>query len=1002
MTSRQHRSRRCTRLRVEQLETRLALATNIAITGASLVTVHDQAMSPDIGEQFYIQANFTTQDLPSNASYRVGYSVDGVVLDTGNLTWGTGLSGTNSWYAYWGAWFASPGQHTVTVTVDPDQSVAETTYADNTYTFNFTPVSAPDLPHKFITPLGGTPFQTWGIVNYVDVNPLSPGYADFMGGDYTYDGHTGHDMTLANFASMDAGVPDYAAAAGTVVAVQDGNYDRNTSFNSSPANYVEIDHGNGWHTFYYHFRTDSILVHVGDTVVAGQILGLAGSSGDSTLAHLHFEVQHNGDIVEPEYDPNTFWFSPLPYQANVRAVLDSGISGSSGTVQGVLNAEERPPNESTFTQAAGQPYSAWFQGFTRPNDTVAFKFYNPSGTEDVPLDVSFSAGEDRGGYYWFFNNLPSNLAIGTWRMDVLINGTVLASDHFAVAVQGAPTALVSQGSTYITNGRTTPIDFGTIAQGGAPPQLTFTISNLGSAALSPSNLALPAGFSLVGSFPASIAAHGSATFTLQMSTAISSAYAGFVSFQSNDPNAATYSFAVKGTVTGSNTGEIHGQVYDDIGSDAIENGSDTGLVGWTVSLLNPMNNSVLATTTTSYNGYYSFLNLATGTYRVRETPMTGWGQSTTNPADVSVSANDMLASPFGVTPLTVTNGLDSGPGSLRQAILNAARVPGIAHQIQFQLPAGSQTITLLSPLPAMADPIVAVMDATQNVTVGSSPASAWDSYNALTKTGAGTLTLSEVSSFAGNIQISGGSLKLNGPTTPTFSSGIGVTVTGTGVLELGGSAADLISSVNVSNGSSAAAGIVVSGTNQVVGGINGVGNLMLNAGSALKANHVIETALIIGGSAGSPAKLTIAASDSNGNPLTESTASQSRGTGEGAAAPASSGIRENSAASQNPHEFRYDIGGIGLTEAPHLDSLSLAAQPTPAPSPSDRSVSQRSSTNKLALLDAAFALDSRADSDVRQSEWLGTDMPTTGDESSAAGLADDLLELLATDLRCLH
>ena len=406
--------------------------------------------------------------------------------------------------------------------------------------------------------------------------------------------------------------------------------------------------------------------------------------------------------------------------------------------------------------------------------------------------------------------------------------------------------------------------------------MTFTISNLGSAALSPSNLALPAGFSLVGSFPASIAAHGTATFTLQMSTAISSAYAGVVSFQSNDPNAATYSFAVKGTVTGSNTGEIHGQVYDDIGSDAIENGSDTGLVGWTVSLLNPTNNSVLATTTTSYNGYYSFLNLAAGTYRVRETPMTGWGQSTTNPADVSVAANDMLASPFGVTPLIVSNGLDSGPGSLRQAILNAARVPGIAHQIQFQLPAGLQTITLLSPLPAMADPLVAVMDATQNVTVSPSPASAWDSYNALTKTGAGALTLSEVSSFAGNIQISGGSLKLNGPTTPTFSAGIGVTVTGTGVLELGGSASDLTASVNVNNGSSAAAGIVVSGTNQVVGGINGVGNLMVNAGSALKANHVIETALIIGGSAGSPATLTIAPSDFNGNPLESQATAVSR------------------------------------------------------------------------------------------------------------------------------
>ena len=56
-------------------------------------------------------------------------------------------------------------------------------------------------------------------------------------------------------------------------------------------------------------------------------------SGNSTAAHLHFEVQHNGDVVEEEYDPAVFWASPLPYQATVRSVLDSGVS-SSFTVTG--------------------------------------------------------------------------------------------------------------------------------------------------------------------------------------------------------------------------------------------------------------------------------------------------------------------------------------------------------------------------------------------------------------------------------------------------------------------------------------------------------------------------------------------------------------------------------------------------------------------------------------------------------------------------------------------
>ena len=66
---------------------------------------------------------------------------------------------------------------------------------------------------------------------------------------------------------------------------------------------------------------------------------------------------------------------------------------------------------------------------------------------------------------------------------------------------------------------------------------------------------------------------------------------------------------------------------------------------------------------------------------------------------------------------------------------------------------------------------------------------------------------------------------------------------------------------------STAAGIVVSGTNQVVGNIDGSGTTQVNAGSDLTANHIIQTALVIGGTAGNPALVTIAASDAGGAPL---------------------------------------------------------------------------------------------------------------------------------------
>ena len=87
-----------------------------------------------------------------------------------------------------------------------------------------------------------------------------------------------------------------------------------------------------------------------------------------------------------------------------------------------------------------------------------------------------------------------------------------------------------------------------------------------------------------------------------------------------------------------------------------------------------------------------------------------------------ISATGGLAITSATDPYAVTNTNDSGSGSLRQAIINANAAPGIVHSITFSLPSGSQTISLQSPLPAISDPLIAVLDATQNVTVSAPPA----------------------------------------------------------------------------------------------------------------------------------------------------------------------------------------------------------------------------------------------------------------------------------------
>ncbi|HEV2968923.1 MAG TPA: PEP-CTERM sorting domain-containing protein [Pirellulales bacterium] len=59
----------------------------------------------------------------------------------------------------------------------------------------------------------------------------------------------------------------------------------------------------------------------------------------------------------------------------------------------------------------------------------------------------------------------------------------------------------------------------------------------------------------------------------------------------------------------------------------------------------------------------------------------------------------------------------------------------------------------------------------------------------------------------------------------------------------------------------------VAETSRIMGGLDGTGITQVNAGGSLTADHIIQNALFVGGASGSPALVTIDASDSNGNPL---------------------------------------------------------------------------------------------------------------------------------------
>jgi len=73
---------------------------------------------------------------------------------------------------------------------------------------------------------------------------------------------------------------------------------------SGYGNLVILKHPNNMSTFYAHLS--KCLVQVGDSVLAGQVVGLGGRTGRATTDHLHFEVRQNNVPRNPE---NFFDFS---------------------------------------------------------------------------------------------------------------------------------------------------------------------------------------------------------------------------------------------------------------------------------------------------------------------------------------------------------------------------------------------------------------------------------------------------------------------------------------------------------------------------------------------------------------------------------------------------------------------------------------------------------------------------------------------------------------------
>lgn len=133
------------------------------------------------------------------------------------------------------------------------------------------------------------------LLRFDGLNLTNASFSSCILGVNCYGGHNGIDY------STGAGRPVLAAADGTVVYRY---YNTNPAQGTVDSGLI-LDHGNGYRTSYWHM--DPISVSYGQSVTKGQQVGLSGNVGQSTGAHLHFNLRLTSG--NKSVDPYGWWSS---------------------------------------------------------------------------------------------------------------------------------------------------------------------------------------------------------------------------------------------------------------------------------------------------------------------------------------------------------------------------------------------------------------------------------------------------------------------------------------------------------------------------------------------------------------------------------------------------------------------------------------------------------------------------------------------------------------------
>ncbi len=483
--------------------------------------------------------------------------------------------------------------------------------------------------------------QTDAAGNYV--------FGDLTAGDYTLDQSqpNGYGSSTAN--SLALTIP--------VEGLTDVNFGETTGSLSGVV-YLDVD--------------KSSDLSAGDAGLSGVLITLTGTDANGTAVSRTTTTAADGSYTFGDLVGGTYTLSetqPIAYRDGVETLGSLGgtlvptdsvasivlLAATDGVDYQFGELQKLPPGRGgiTGTVFADLDKSGALDGGEHGIAGVTVRLRNSLGV------VVATATTDVAGAYRFGNLLPGDYTVaetqpaayGSSTPNVLTPVSVTAGTITADQNFGETYASLA-GSVYLDANNDGSIDIGEMPLGGVTVTLTGTDVN--GTAISRTTLTAGDGSYFFGTLL-------TGTYTLTESQppkyadgrdtiGTSGGVLGGDTFTTiglgGGIDATQYNFGERGAT-------LSGKVFVDANRNAVLNASEAGLNGVTLQLRDSQGNLV-ATTTTSVDGSYSFINLPAGNYSVIEAQPNGYGSSTPDSVAVSLPTTGRTGINFGETTSSIS------------------------------------------------------------------------------------------------------------------------------------------------------------------------------------------------------------------------------------------------------------------------------------------------------------------------------------------------------------